>query len=85
MLDLCELVTLLSLLWLRGGRLRIRKQFETQTFTVAGHTFGATASFGIAGFSGKDTLDFTTLGRRADKALYAAKRAGRNLIRTDSE
>jgi hypothetical protein len=31
---------------------RIRKQFETQTFTVGGHTFGATARFGITGFRG---------------------------------
>jgi GGDEF domain-containing protein len=31
---------------------RLRKQFETQMFTVAGHTFSVTASFGITGFRG---------------------------------
>jgi GGDEF domain-containing protein len=30
---------------------RIRKQFQVQKFRVAGRTFGATASFGIAGVS----------------------------------
>jgi two-component system, cell cycle response regulator len=59
---------------------RIRKQFETQTFCVAGYTFGATASFGIASFRGTTPPKFSDLVSRADAALYSAKREGRNRI-----
>src|ERR1700681_667980 len=64
---------------------RLREKLAEYQFEIGNEKVSITASFGIAGFSGKDTLDFTTLVRRADKALYAAKRAGRNLIRTDPE
>jgi two-component system, cell cycle response regulator len=59
---------------------RIRKQFETQEFTVAGHTFGATASFGIAPFHGTAPPGFSDLVSRADSALYSAKHKGRNRV-----
>jgi GGDEF domain-containing protein len=49
---------------------RIRKQFESQKFTVAGHTFGVTASFGIASFRGTDSPSFSDLVTHADAALY---------------
>jgi two-component system cell cycle response regulator len=64
---------------------RLREKLAEHQFEIGNEKVSITASFGIVGFSVKDTLDFTTLVRRADKALYAAKRAGRNLIRTDSE
>jgi two-component system, cell cycle response regulator len=70
----------------------IYKTVERFRETLAGHQFdigdekvSITASFGIAGFREKETPDFATLIRRADTALYAAKRAGRNLIKTESE
>jgi len=42
-----------------------------------------TASFGIAGFQGKEPPEFSQLVRQADKALYRAKRAGRNQIKIE--
>jgi two-component system, cell cycle response regulator len=59
---------------------RIRKEFGTQRFTVAGHTFGATVSFGIAGFRGVAPPNFSDLVVRADAALYLGKRKGRNRV-----
>jgi two-component system cell cycle response regulator len=59
---------------------RIRKQFETQKFTINDHTFSATASFGIAGFRGTASPAFKDLVTLADEALYSAKHKGRNRI-----
>jgi two-component system cell cycle response regulator len=59
---------------------RIRKRFEAETFNVANHTFGATASFGIASFRGTASPDFRELLTRADTALYSAKHNGRNRV-----
>jgi diguanylate cyclase (GGDEF)-like protein len=64
---------------------RFREQLAQQQFELGFERVSITASFGIAGPNGKENIDFTTLLRRADKALYAAKRAGRNLIRTEPE
>jgi len=57
-----------------------RKQFREQKFTVAGHTFGVTASFGIAGFRGCKPPDLSVLVAHADTALYTAKHKGRDRI-----
>jgi two-component system, cell cycle response regulator len=64
---------------------RFREKLAEQQFEIGNEKVSITASFGIAGFSGSEILDFTTLVRRADKALYAAKRGGRNLIRVEPE
>src|ERR1700719_201307 len=64
---------------------RFREQLAAQQFELGFERVSITASFGIADLNGKENIDFTTLLRRADKALYAAKRAGRNLIRTEPE
>ncbi|MEQ1473061.1 MAG: diguanylate cyclase, partial [Candidatus Acidiferrum sp.] len=60
-------------------------KLAAQQFQIGGELVTITASFGIAGFHGKEILDFNTLVRRADKALYAAKRAGRNLVKIEPE
>jgi two-component system cell cycle response regulator len=59
---------------------RIRKQFETRRFTVAGKIFGNTASFGIARFNRALSTNFSDLVTRADAALYSAKQKGRNRL-----
>jgi diguanylate cyclase (GGDEF)-like protein len=64
---------------------RFREQLAQQQFELGSERISMTASFGIAGLNGKENIDFITLLRGADKALYAAKRAGRNLIRTEAE
>lgn len=64
---------------------RFREKLALQKFQLGDEQVTITASFGIAGFHGKEIVDFNTLVRRADKALYAAKRAGRNLVRIEPE
>src|SRR6267378_3066058 len=63
---------------------RLRKQFADLKFTFGGDVVSVTASFGIAGFQGKEPPDFTKLVRQADKALYNGKRAGRNRVTVES-
>lgn len=64
---------------------RFREKLAAQEFEIGTEKVTITASFGIAGFHGKEVLDFNTLVRRADKALYAAKNAGRNMVRIEPE
>jgi diguanylate cyclase (GGDEF)-like protein/PAS domain S-box-containing protein len=60
---------------------RIRARFEaTQIAAADGGTIGATASFGVAAWHGEDAFENTL--QAADEALYAAKTAGRNRVRT---
>ena len=58
---------------------RIRFQFEMTTVEVAGSPVRATASLGIASTDAFG-YDLDILMRRADTAVYAAKRAGRNRV-----
>jgi diguanylate cyclase (GGDEF)-like protein len=59
---------------------RIRTQLENIPFSCVEGEFHCTASFGVAGASGKDPFCFDQLLARADKALYEAKHRGRNCI-----
>ena len=59
---------------------RLREQFASTVFRFGAKTASVTSSFGIAGFEAKKSAEFSQLLRRADEALYAAKRAGRNRV-----
>jgi len=59
---------------------RIRRTLEEKEFSFQGKIIRATASFGVAGFQGEKTVDFTSLVARADAALYSAKQKGRNRV-----
>ncbi len=63
---------------------RLREHFASLKFSFAGEVVSVTASFGIAGFQGNGSPDFSQLIRQADKALYSGKRAGRNQIKFES-
>ena len=59
---------------------RLRQKFEEETFCFDGAAITCTASFGVAGFCGKNPPTFSQLLSRADGALYTAKHLGRNRI-----
>jgi two-component system, cell cycle response regulator len=63
---------------------RLRQQFGSQIFAFNGQKVKVTASFGITGFQGKEAPEIGALVRQADKALYAAKRGGRNQVKVES-
>lgn len=60
---------------------RLREELAALQFPFRGDTASITASFGIAGFVGHDAPAFSVLAQLADKALYAAKRAGGNQVK----
>ncbi len=64
---------------------RVREKFAALEFNFQGRTTRATASFGIAGYSGGAPPDLNSLLIRADKALYSAKNRGRNRVEFESQ
>jgi diguanylate cyclase (GGDEF)-like protein len=62
---------------------RVRRSFETVGATVNGHPVGATVSIGAA--SGEPGADIMALIEAADKALYEAKKNGRNQVSLSKE
>lgn len=60
---------------------KIRKNIESLQFKVREKTFSVTASFGIAQLNSAD--DTNSLIERADKAMYEAKKDGKNRISID--
>jgi two-component system cell cycle response regulator len=59
----------------------LREELASHVFTFCGAKTSITASFGIAGFQGKEAPAFNALVQQADKALYEVKRAGGNQVR----
>lgn len=57
---------------------RLRRAVEELEFTVGGRSMPLRISIGVATLRAGD--DFAALLRRADAAMYAAKRAGRNCV-----
>lgn len=60
---------------------RFRERVSALQFSFEGQSVATTASFGVAGTLSKDVQEFGIMVRKADGMLYAAKRAGRNLVR----
>jgi two-component system cell cycle response regulator len=63
---------------------RLREQFAAKKFSFGGEAISVTASFGVCGFRGTKPPEFSELVRQADKALYRAKRAGRNQVEIET-
>jgi diguanylate cyclase (GGDEF)-like protein len=63
---------------------RLRGQLASKKFRLGGNSVSVSASFGISGYKGKEPPEFSQLVRQADKALYEAKRAGRNKVMAES-
>jgi len=63
---------------------RLRERFASKKLSFGGESMSVTASFGVCGFQGKEPPEFSRLVREADKALYCAKRAGRNQIKIET-
>lgn len=61
---------------------RLRAAIEVLPHRSEDGTFHVTASFGVAVAEDRDpSLQAATVLKRADEALYAAKRAGRNRVK----
>ncbi len=63
---------------------RIRSEFSRRTADLDGVAIAATACAGVSASTGA-VMAFEALMIRADEALYAAKRAGRDLVRHAAE
>lgn len=59
---------------------RLRKKIEQMTFTQGADTINLTLSIGFASTNTNEDLPAKELVRRADSALYEAKRQGRNRV-----
>jgi two-component system, cell cycle response regulator len=64
---------------------RLRNQFAAEKFRFGGSCVTVTASLGVAGFTGGERPpEFSEILRRADAALYRAKKMGRNRVQVET-
>lgn len=61
---------------------RLRRRIQSHEFAEVGNALSVTVSVGVASVSPKDLRDPETFIELADRALYRAKRGGRNQVRT---
>jgi diguanylate cyclase len=61
----------------------IRSYIDNSVFSYKDHKIPITISVGISSFNKNDDVD--TVFERADKALYFAKRSGRNKVKTEDD
>jgi len=59
---------------------RVRRRIEAWRPEIDGHPISVTASFGIAAYPESEAENAEDLVRRADRALYRAKRTGKNRV-----
>ncbi|MBR7889882.1 diguanylate cyclase [Marinomonas sp. A79] len=59
---------------------KVRKYIESHVTTFEGHDIPVTVSIGVAMFHSVENDNINTLIKRADQALYEAKRSGRNRV-----
>jgi len=74
-----EFLIMLPNTFLKGAKIAAENLRKSILNDIVLSRYGLTISFGVASFKKGDNLD--TLVDRADKALYKAKREGRNLVR----
>jgi diguanylate cyclase (GGDEF)-like protein len=63
---------------------RVRAAFEARGIDISGHILNATVSIGAIE-APADVADVTAMLTRADEALYAAKKLGRNRVCTEKD
>lgn len=64
---------------------RLRIAIENAKVNVGNIDIDVRASFGVAGVEDAETVDFDELFANADRALYAAKNAGRNRVHLNAD
>lgn len=64
---------------------RLRKSIDEMRVPFNGDTVSITVSVGVSGYMGQTEIDVSKLLDQADRALYAAKEKGRNIVVTWSD
>ncbi len=80
-----EFIVLLPRITVKEGAVvaeRLRKGIESHDFCVEANLIKMTASFGIAQVLPSGSQSFASSYKNADKALYSAKKNGRNCVET---